>query len=84
VAGNGGRQLQVQRHHTRVPSSELTRPLPDVVKQFDQAVTTHITIAGMLIGFYTGAIFEEKVITAAVFDAVDCSQRDAYTKPESI
>jgi hypothetical protein len=43
---------------------ELKRPLPDVVKQFDASATTNITIVGVLIAFYSGAIFAGKVISA--------------------
>ncbi len=64
-----GTQLQVQSQQNRVIANNLTASLPDVVKQFDTAATTNITIAGVLIGFYAGAIFAGKVIAAAVFSA---------------
>ncbi len=66
---NCGTQLQVQSQQNKVIANELTASLPDVVKQFDTAATTNITIAGVLIGFYAGAIFAGKVIAAAVFSA---------------
>jgi hypothetical protein len=40
------------------------KALPDVVKQLDQSASTNITIAGVLVAFYSGAIFAGKVITA--------------------
>lgn len=49
---------------------KLTASLPDIVKQFDTSATTNITIAGVLIGFYAGAIFAGKVLAAAVFSAL--------------
>jgi hypothetical protein len=59
-----GIQLQTQVHKSGLTPGELKRPLPDVVKQFDASATTNITIAGVLIAFYSGAIFAGKVISA--------------------
>jgi hypothetical protein len=52
-----GTQLQTQVQKSGLTPDELTQPLPDVVKQFDASATTNITIAGVLIAFYSGAIF---------------------------
>jgi Double zinc ribbon len=65
-----GTQLQAQVQQRRLASEELTAALPDVVKQFDASATTNITIAGVLIGFYSGAIFAGRVISGAVFNAL--------------
>jgi hypothetical protein len=65
-----GTHLQVQTESSTVPPSKLTRPLPEVVKQFDATATTNITIAGVLIGFYSGGIFAGKVISALVISAL--------------
>lgn len=65
-----GTHLQVQTESSSVPPGKLTRPLPEVVKQFDATATTNITIAGVLIGFYSGAIFAWKVISALVISAL--------------
>jgi ABC-type multidrug transport system permease subunit len=47
----------------------LNRPLPDVVKQLDQVASTQMTVAGVLIAFYSGAIFAGKVMAAALVNA---------------
>jgi len=65
-----GTHLQVQTESSSVPPGKLTRPLPEVVKQFDATATTNITIAGVLIGFYSGAIFAGKVVSALVISAL--------------
>ena len=64
-----GVQLQTQVHKSGLTPGELKRPLPDVVKQFDASATTNITIAGVLIAFYSGAIFAGKVISAGLVNA---------------
>jgi zinc-ribbon domain len=64
-----GIQLQTQVHKSGLTPGELKRPLPDVVKQFDASATTNITIAGVLIAFYSGAIFAGKVISAGLVNA---------------
>jgi hypothetical protein len=58
-----GTQLQPLIQQSRLSQGELKQPLPDVVKQFDSSATTNITIAGVLIAFYSGAIFAGKVIS---------------------
>jgi hypothetical protein len=65
-----GTQLQAQNQPGSVTLDKLTASLPDIVKQFDTSATTNITIAGVLIGFYAGAIFAGKVLAAAVFSAL--------------
>jgi len=47
-----------------LPPVAFERSLPDVIKQFDSAATTNITISGVLIAFYAGAIFAGKVIAS--------------------
>ena len=56
-------QAQSQAQDSGLTPGELTQPLPDVVKQFDSSATTNITISGVLIAFYSGAIFAGKVTT---------------------
>src|SRR5579885_3357517 len=46
------------------------RSLPDAIKQFDAAATTNITISGVLIAFYAGAIFAGKVLAGPLFNAM--------------
>ncbi len=46
----------------QLPPVALEKSLPDAVKQLDTAATTNITISGVLIAFYAGAIFTSKVI----------------------
>ena len=65
-----GTQLQNQIQQSRLSPGELTQPLPDVVKQFDSSATTNITIAGVLIAFYAGAIFAGKVISQGLLYAM--------------
>ena len=55
---------------TRLTPGELTQPLPDIVKQFDLSATTNINIAGLLAGFYAGAIFAGKVLSTNVLYAL--------------
>jgi hypothetical protein len=54
----------------RLASGELTQALPDVVKQFDSTATTNINIAGLLSGFYAGAIFAGKVLSGSPLFAI--------------
>ncbi len=54
----------------RLTPAELTQPLPDIVKQFDSSATTNINIAGLLAGFYSGAIFAGKVLSTNVLYAL--------------
>ena len=70
VCPHCGTDLQVQAEPGSVSPSKLTRPLPEVVKQFDTTATTNITISGVLIGFYSGAIFAGKVISPQVLNAL--------------
>ncbi|MBV9690786.1 MAG: hypothetical protein JO202_13885 [Ktedonobacteraceae bacterium] len=49
---------------------QSNKPLSDVVKQLDQVASTHITVAGVLIAFYSGAIFAGKVMTGALVNAL--------------
>jgi len=65
-----GTHLQIQTESSSVPPGKLTRPLPEVVKQFDATATTNITIAGVLTGFYSGATFAGKVISTLVISAL--------------
>jgi len=62
----GGEQspvaLSSQNKSSTVSLSTLTQPLPDILKQFDTTATTNMTIAGVLLGFYSGAIFAGKVL----------------------
>ena len=64
-----GMQLQPHDHKIGLTPGELRRPLPDVVKQFDASATTNITIAGVLIAFYSGAIFAGRVLSAGLINA---------------
>lgn len=64
-----GTQLDTKVHKTGLTPRELKRPLPEVVKQFDASATTNITIAGVLIAFYSGAIFAGKVVSAGLVNA---------------
>lgn len=52
-----------------LPQSVLEKALPDAVKQLDTTATTNITISGVLIAFYAGAIFAGKVQANAAFNA---------------
>lgn len=54
----------------RLTPGELTQPLPDIVKQFDSSATTNINIAGLLAGFYSGAIFAGKVLSTNALYAI--------------
>jgi zinc ribbon protein len=65
-----GTQLQTRNQQSKLTPGELTQPLPDVVKQFDSSATTNITIAGVLIAFYSGAIFAGKVISQGVLYSI--------------
>ena len=60
-----GTQFKTHVLQSALAPGELTQPLPDVVKQFDTSATTIITIAGVLIAFYSGAIFAGKVSATA-------------------
>jgi zinc-ribbon domain len=65
-----GVQLHTQIHKTGgLTPGELKRPLPDIVKQFDASATTNITISGVLIAFYSGAIFAGKVLSTGLINA---------------
>lgn len=70
VCPHCGTDLQVQTGPGSVLPGKLNRPLPEVVKQFDSTATTNITIAGVLTGFYSGAIFAGKVISTLVLNAL--------------
>jgi len=52
------------------PLRQLNKPLPALVKQLDQVASTHMKIAGVLIAFYSGAIFAGKVMTGAPINAI--------------
>ena len=52
------------------PRLALEQSLPDAVKQLDTAATTNITISGVLIAFYSGAIFAGKVQASQTYYAV--------------
>lgn len=42
------------------------RSLPEIAKQFDSSATTHISLTGVLTGFYSGAIFAGKVFSGSI------------------
>jgi hypothetical protein len=50
--------------------NHATKSLPDIVKQFDQTAGTNMTIAGVLIAFYSGAIFASKVLSTDLLYAL--------------
>lgn len=52
-----------------LPLVATAQSLPDVLKQLDTAATTNLTISGVLIAFYAGAIFAGKV-QAPAFQAL--------------
>lgn len=52
------------------PRIVLEQSLPDAIKQLDTAATTNITISGVLIAFYSGAIFAGKVQASQFYNAV--------------
>src|SRR5579883_1280297 len=52
------------------PKIALEQSLPDAIKQLDTAATTNITISGVLIAFYSGAIFAGKVLASQFFYAL--------------
>ncbi len=52
-----------------LPLVATVQSLPDAVKQLDAAASTNVTISGVLIAFYAGAIFAGKV-QAPVFNAL--------------
>ena len=54
----------------REPLSYLNKPVHDLVKQMDQVASTQMSIAGVLIAFYSGAIFAGKVSTALLVNAL--------------
>jgi hypothetical protein len=64
-----GTVLSHQSKQNALSSERLTQALPDVVKQLDSTASTNMTIAGVLIGFYAGAIFAGKVVSSVVFNA---------------
>jgi hypothetical protein len=73
IAGNPARADQSALGAVKqsgVLLKELTRSLPDVVKQFDQSATTNITLGGVLIAFYSGAIFAGRVISGTLVYAL--------------
>lgn len=49
-----------------LPPIAFESSLPDAIKQFDSAATTNITISGVLIAFYAGAIFAGRVTANAI------------------
>ena len=51
-----------------LPLVATAQSLPDALKQIDGAAGTHLTVSGVLIAFYAGAIFAGKV-TAPIFQA---------------
>ena len=51
------------------PLSHLNQPLHDLVKQMDQVASTQLSIAGVLIAFYSGAIFAGKVSAGLLVNA---------------
>lgn len=53
-----------------LPPVAFERSLPDTIKQLDAAATTNITISGVLIAFYAGAIFAGKVLAGPIFNAM--------------
>lgn len=53
-----------------LPPIALEQALPDAVKQLDTAATTNVTISGVLIAFYAGAIFAGKVQASTAFYAL--------------
>ena len=76
-----GRQARPQQEATQgsllgvaqpVSSTPRLSPeaLPNAIKQIDSAATTNITISGVLIAFYAGAIFAGKVQADAAFKAL--------------
>lgn len=52
-----------------LPRVATAETLPEALKQLDAAASTNITISGVLIAFYAGAIFAGKV-QAPVFNAL--------------
>lgn len=52
-----------------LPIVATAQALPDALKQLDTAASTNLTISGVLIAFYAGAIFAGKV-QAAAFEAL--------------
>jgi zinc-ribbon domain len=65
-----GTQIQSHIQQSGFIPGELTQPLPEVVKQFDSSATTNMTIAGVLIAFYSGAIFAGKVISQGLLYSI--------------
>ncbi len=47
VCPHCGTQLQAEVEQSKIPESQVTKNLPDVVKQFDQSATTNTQIAGV-------------------------------------
>lgn len=64
-----GTALRPQSLQSPLSPERLTQALPDVVKQLDSTASTNMTIAGVLIGFYAGAIFAGKVASSIAFNA---------------
>lgn len=54
----------------QLPPIGLQGALPDALKQIDAAATTNITISGVLIAFYAGAIFAGKVLATEFYYAL--------------
>lgn len=52
-----------------LPPVATVQALPDALKQLDTAASTNLTISGVLVAFYAGAIFAGKV-QAALFQAL--------------
>ena|SRR2546430_13083948 len=70
VCPNCGAQLQAQTQQKRVSSGDVTQSLPDAAKQLDASATQCITIAGVLVAFYSGGIFAGKVMSEDLFHAL--------------
>jgi len=71
VCPHCGTKLQAQFQPGRLSPTKLTRSLPDVVKQFDTSASTNIMESGVLIAFYSGAIFAGRVLsTSAIYALV--------------
>ncbi|HEV2662470.1 MAG TPA: zinc ribbon domain-containing protein [Ktedonobacteraceae bacterium] len=72
-----GTALRPQSQQSPMFVERLTQALPDVVKQLDSPASTNMTIAGVLIGFYAGAIFAGKVAASIAFNPLSMLCRSA-------
>lgn len=62
---------QAPARPTRPPQSPVAfETVPGAIKQLDATATTTLTIAGVLIAFYAGAIFAGRVLAGPVFNAM--------------